>query len=232
MPCRTAAPSTENIGNRRAKARPMPIPARLEVGSALLLGLGVLSGCRPCQQQSQTPPPPATPALEQPPPRKPIEGPLPIAELEIGNPSKVPRPDTAVYLSYYDLGLVEGKDPTQQVAVRGSDAVVPSQAIDADIGITGVDYAVAETGSCVIFARKDVSRLVSLLPPVHITVVRRDQILPSLDELFTMCRAEFLASDYSHYVNIISGPSRSADIEQTLITGMHGPRDAYMIVLD
>ncbi len=103
--------------------------------------------------------------------------------------------------------------------------------IVADIGVTGVDYAIAETGSVAITAGKGVSRLISLLPPVHIAVLRSFQILPSLDELFTIRRNEFLETGSLNYANIISGPSRSADIEQTLIKGMHGPREVHMVVL-
>ena len=93
------------------------------------------------------------------------------------------------------------------------------RAADADIGITGVDYAVAETGTAVLIARKGVSRLVSLLPPVHIAVVQSGQVLPSLDELFTLRRGDFLSGEAAGYMNLISGPSRSGDIENTLVTG-------------
>lgn len=104
--------------------------------------------------------------------------------------------------------------------------------LDADVGVTGVDYAVAETGSVAITAGNGVSRLISLLPPVHVAVVLPSQILPSLDELFSTLRGEFLERGALDYTNIISGPSRSADIEQTLIRGMHGPREVYMIIAD
>ena len=104
--------------------------------------------------------------------------------------------------------------------------------IVADIGVTGVGHAIAETGSVSIAAGRGVSRLISLLPPVHIAVVRRDQIVPSLDELFSIRRDEFLERGSLDYANIISGPSRSADIEQTLIKGMHGPREVHMVIVD
>ena len=104
--------------------------------------------------------------------------------------------------------------------------------IVADIGVTGVSHAIAETGSVSIAAGRGVSRLISLLPPVHIAVVRPDQIVPSLDELFSIRRSEFLERGSLDYTNIISGPSRSADIEQTLIKGMHGPREVHMVILD
>lgn len=104
--------------------------------------------------------------------------------------------------------------------------------IAADVGVTGVDHAIAETGSVSIAAGRGVSRLISLLPPVHVAIVRPSQIVPSLDELFSIRRNEFLEHGSLDYANIISGPSRSADIEQTLIKGMHGPREVHMVVVD
>ena len=105
------------------------------------------------------------------------------------------------------------------------------QAIDADMGITGVDYAVAETGTCVLLPRKGLSRLVSLLPPAHVAVVKKGQVLPSLDELFTLRRREFLHENLGSYMNLITGPSRSADIEYQLITGVHGLGEVHMILV-
>lgn len=103
----------------------------------------------------------------------------------------------------------------------------------AQIGITGVDYAIAETGTCVLVPRKGVSRLVSLLPPVHIAVVEEDQIYENLDDLFALRRLAFMQnrSNMGSYLSLISGPSRTADIEQTLVTGVHGPVEVHMIIL-
>ena len=103
--------------------------------------------------------------------------------------------------------------------------------VRADMGVTGVDYAIAETGSCVLLAKKGLSRLVSLAPSVHVAVVERGQVLPSLDELFTLRRHDFLHGKGGSYMNIISGPSRSADIEQTIVKGVHGPSEAHMVLL-
>ena len=105
------------------------------------------------------------------------------------------------------------------------------RAIEADIGVTGVDYAIAETGTAVLLPRKGVSRLVSLLPPVHVAVVQRGEVLPSLDELFTLQRRDFLAGEMGSYMTLISGPSRSADIENTLVTGVHGPGEVHMVLV-
>ena len=105
------------------------------------------------------------------------------------------------------------------------------KAIEADIGVTGADYAIAETGTCVLFAREGVSRLVSLLPPVHVALVEKGQVLPSLDELFTLHRRDFLEGNLGSYMNLISGPSRSADIEYTLVTGVHGPGEVHLVLI-
>ena len=105
------------------------------------------------------------------------------------------------------------------------------QAAEADVGITGVDYAIAETGSCVIIPRPGVSRVVSLLPPVHIAVVEAGQVLPSLDELFLLRRRDFLQGQVGGYMNIITGPSRSADIEYTIVKGVHGPGEVHLVLI-
>ena len=110
-------------------------------------------------------------------------------------------------------------------------AALRSLMADADIGITGVDYAIAETGTCVIIPRTGVSRLVSLLPPVHIAVVERGQVLPSLDELFTLRRNDFVNGELGSYMNLITGPSRTADIEYTIVTGVHGPGEVHMVLV-
>ncbi len=105
-------------------------------------------------------------------------------------------------------------------------------AFHAEMGVTGADYAIAETGSVALLARAEVSRLVALLPPAHVAVVERAIVLPSLDELFTLRRGAFYDGNLGSYMNIITGPSRSADIEQTLVTGVHGPGEVHMVLLE
>ena len=105
-------------------------------------------------------------------------------------------------------------------------------AIHAGLGVTGVDYAVAETGSVVLLARSEVSRLPALLPPTYVAIVEAGKVLPSLDELFTLRRDEFYLDNLGSYLNIITGPSRTADIAQTLVTGVHGPGDVHMVLLE
>ena len=117
-------------------------------------------------------------------------------------------------------------------SLENSASSIRKRAIVADIGITGVDYAIAETGSCVLFADEKLSRLGSLLPPVHVAVVKSGQVLPGLDELFDICRRDFITQGRLDYMSIISGPSRSGDIEQKLTVGVHGPKEAHMVLLE
>ena len=107
------------------------------------------------------------------------------------------------------------------------------EAFSSDIGLTGVDYAIAETGTCVLIPQHGISRLVSLVPPVHVAFVGLDQIVETADDVFTLRRLElFQKGDIGSYMNFISGPSRTADIEQTITIGVHGPKEAHMVIVD
>ncbi len=106
-------------------------------------------------------------------------------------------------------------------------------AAEADIGLSGVDYALADTGTLVLIACKGQARSVSLLPPVHIAVVRPEQILSGLSDLFPLLRSEAAdeGRDLSSAITFITGPSRTADIELTLVVGVHGPQQLHVVLL-
>ncbi len=99
----------------------------------------------------------------------------------------------------------------------------------AEIGITSADYALADTGTLVMMASPAEARLVSLLPPVHMAIVPAERILTGLDELFSL--HPLPASETSSMV-LITGPSRTADIEQILVRGVHGPGEIHVVVVD
>jgi L-lactate dehydrogenase complex protein LldG len=99
----------------------------------------------------------------------------------------------------------------------------------ADIGITSVDYALAATGSFVMISSHNEARLVSLLPPAHIAIIPRSRILANLDELLSIVP---LPADRSSSMVLITGPSRTADIEQILVRGVHGPGEVYAVIVD
>ena len=122
-------------------------------------------------------------------------------------------------------------DRANEEAERESRADLRAAMANSDLGITGVDYAIAETGTCVIIPATGSSRLVSLLPPVHIALIERGQVLPTLDELFTLRRRDFVDGALGSYMNLITGPSRTADIEYKLVTGVHGPGEVHMVLI-
>jgi L-lactate dehydrogenase complex protein LldG len=87
-------------------------------------------------------------------------------------------------------------------------------------------YALADPGSVVLAASPDEPRARSLLPDVHITSVTEDRVLADLDALFAA-----LGSNLPSSLAIVSGPSRSGDIEQVLSLGVHGPREEHVVLL-
>lgn len=98
----------------------------------------------------------------------------------------------------------------------------------AQVGVTSADYALADTGSLVMLASPDEARLISLLPPVHIAVMPRERLLTGLDELFTLLPNP---AEQTSSMVLITGPSRTADIEQILIKGVHGPGMVHVILV-
>jgi L-lactate dehydrogenase complex protein LldG len=95
-------------------------------------------------------------------------------------------------------------------------------------GITGADYALADTGTLVMLSSRQEARLISLLPPVYIALVARQRLLTGLDELLTVLPQP--AAQTSSMV-LITGPSRTADIEQILVRGVHGPGEIHVVVV-
>ena len=114
-----------------------------------------------------------------------------------------------------------------------SRADVRRLAFEADMGVTGVSYAIAETASCVVTPRKGVARVTSLAPPVYAAIVRAEQVLETLDDYFALVRHQHQRSRSrsSNYANFISGPSRTGDIEQTLTIGVHGPGEVHLVLI-
>jgi L-lactate dehydrogenase complex protein LldG len=104
----------------------------------------------------------------------------------------------------------------------------------ATVGITGVEYALAETGSLVVASRTEGAQLASLAPPVHIALYRRSQLLATLDEVLERLRVAFAPGEAAsgRSVVFITGTSRTADIEQILIRGVHGPGEVHAILVE
>ena len=105
----------------------------------------------------------------------------------------------------------------------------------ADIGISNAAYLIAETGSVVMTTAPNESRSLSLLPPVHIALAYPKQILPDLFDLFDLYSpvADLgkPAAPPPSCLTLITGPSKTGDIELKLVTGVHGPGEIHVILL-
>jgi L-lactate dehydrogenase complex protein LldG len=101
---------------------------------------------------------------------------------------------------------------------------------DADlVGITGCFCATAETGSLVLLSGPDTPASGALLPQTHIAVVPASRIVAAHEDAFALMRAE--RGELPRAVNFVSGPSRTGDIEQTIVLGAHGPYRVHAIVV-
>jgi L-lactate dehydrogenase complex protein LldG len=108
-------------------------------------------------------------------------------------------------------------------------AVTPSvtDVFSFDIGISGAQAGIAETGTLLLDSSRERHRLVSLVPPIHIAILDASQIVTTLgDALSLMLRDE----QVSPIITLVTGPSRTADIELTLAIGVHGPQELYVII--
>jgi len=97
------------------------------------------------------------------------------------------------------------------------------------IGITGVFCAIAETGTLMLLSGPDTPASMSLLPETHVAVLPVDRIVPSMEDAWALLRKE--KGQLPRAVNFVSGPSRTADIEQTVTLGAHGPYRVLIVLV-
>ena len=97
-----------------------------------------------------------------------------------------------------------------------------------DVGIVEADYAIASTGTLAMVATPQRPRSVSLLPPINIVMLRTGRILPDLAAVLRAVGPETIAS---HPMVLVTGPSRTADIEKRIVIGVHGPKELYVVII-
>jgi len=125
------------------------------------------------------------------------------------------------FLTGIDTARLEGEIPGLDFDVSRETAAA------ADIGISEMDWAVADTGSLVADQTAVEQRLASTLPPLHLALIRTDRILPDKGALFSRINPA-----NSRYIAFITGPSRTADIERVLTIGVHGPKRLVIVCID
>ena len=94
-----------------------------------------------------------------------------------------------------------------------------------DLGITEADYLLPETGTLVLRSSAEQPRGVSLLPRIHLAIVRPEMLRADMHQVFAEAKGQ-------HYLVFITGPSRTADIELTVTLGVHGPKNLYVWMMD
>ncbi|MFQ5637046.1 MAG: lactate utilization protein C [bacterium] len=102
----------------------------------------------------------------------------------------------------------------------------------ADAGINQAEFGIAETGAIVEVTADDSERLISSLPRVHIAFLKQSSIVRTLDEAAPKLREIYKIHQANCNITLISGPSRTADIEMKLFLGVHGPQESHVIVCD
>ena len=109
-------------------------------------------------------------------------------------------------------------------------ALEPRAARDGDaVGVTGVFAAIAETGTLMLASGPDTPATVSLLPETHVAIVPAARIVAHMEDAWGLARTEF--GDLPRVANFISGPSRTADIDQQIVLGAHGPYRVHIVIL-
>ena len=100
-----------------------------------------------------------------------------------------------------------------------------------DASVTGCEFLVARTGTIVMSAAQQSGRTVSVYAPVHICIAYTNQLVYDIKDALQMLKEKY-AGNMPSLITFASGPSRTADIEKTLVTGVHGPKEVYCFLVE
>ena len=156
-----------------------------------------------------------------------------MVQLTHTRPSHLIAP--AIHLTKEDAARVFHTAPDINAIQAHARESLRQKFIEATVGISGANIAIAETGTVVLVTNEGNADLTTTLPPVHIALFGVDKLVASLDDAVAILRMlprSGTGQLMSSYVNWITGPSRSADIEQSLTIGVHGPREMHCVIID
>jgi len=112
-----------------------------------------------------------------------------------------------------------------------ADRLVKTDLANCDVSITGCEYLVARTGSIVMSAAQPSGRNVSVYAPIHICVAYTNQLVYDLKEALQGVKDKY-ENNLPSLITFATGPSRTADIEKTLVVGVHGPKEVYLFLVE
>lgn len=98
-----------------------------------------------------------------------------------------------------------------------------------EVGITGCEFLVAQTGSVMVSSAQGGGRQMNIFPPLHIIIANKNQLVATLEEAYSMIQQKY-ADGLPSQIALITGPSRTADIEKTLVLGAHGPGELWVMI--
>ncbi|HEX8371379.1 MAG TPA: LUD domain-containing protein [Chthoniobacterales bacterium] len=114
--------------------------------------------------------------------------------------------------------------PTLGLPILRTDNTYSAQELETcNVGISECDFLIAQTGSVLVTTRSAGGRALSVLPPHHVVLARREQLLPDLSAGFAALKKKY-ADNFPSFMSLITGPSRTGDIERILVLGAHGPK--------
>jgi iron-sulfur cluster protein len=154
--------------------------------------------------------------------------------MHITSPSiHVPREDVARLFSKV-MGQEIAPDAEISDMVAAARAYLRDKFFRADIGISGANVVAAETGTLFIIENEGNIRLATGAPPVHIALVGMEKLVPTLSNAFKVSEVTWRYANYTvpSYVSLVSGPSKTGDIEKVTTYGAHGPKEFHVIFLD
>ncbi len=143
----------------------------------------------------------------------------------------VPREDVAVLFSQLTR---EELPPDIEKLVSKARELLREKFFKADVGISSANVVSADTGTLFLIENEGNIRLATSAPPVHIALVGLEKLVPTLEDAFKVAEVTWRFANYTvpSYVSMVSGPSKTGDIEKVTTYGVHGPKEFHVIFLD
>jgi len=98
-----------------------------------------------------------------------------------------------------------------------------------EVGITGCEFLVAQTGSAMVSSAQGGGRQMNIFTPFHIIIAKTNQLVATLEDAYSLIQEKY-AEGLPSQIALVTGPSRTADIEKTLVLGAHGPRELWVMI--